>query len=237
MAKRFSAQRALQLIWEEREAFDDGRGRGFRMWGSPFWLWLWRRGWNWASASYKTKTSPRTSPSKKGKNVVLMSTLYRDGRICGQEHQNQRSSWIMMLPKESWTTRASWWLPTATKGEPNTGQWWYSLTYWKILRITPYSSGWHWTQSGTEGSSREDAFSRGTGKGTGENSNQEKTTCSKNPSLCSHREEDSGGECRQPIHPTLRITINISLCSVNWPEWDFLTIIDNWFWMSVELLA
>ena len=23
MAKRFSAQRALQLIWEEREAFDD----------------------------------------------------------------------------------------------------------------------------------------------------------------------------------------------------------------------
>ena len=26
---------------------------------------------------------------KKCKNVVLMSTLHRDGRICGQEHQKQ----------------------------------------------------------------------------------------------------------------------------------------------------
>ena len=41
------------------------------------------------------KRSPRTSPSKKGMNVVLTSTLHRDGRICGLEHQNQRSSWIM----------------------------------------------------------------------------------------------------------------------------------------------
>ena len=197
MAKRCSAQRALQLILEEREPFDDE---------------------DHISDTDFEEEDEIEHQLVQGKNVVLMSTLYRDGRICGQEHQNQRWSWIMMLPKESWTTRTSWWLSTAAKGEPNTGQWWYSLTYWKSLRITPYSSGWHWSQSGTEGSSRGDASSRGTGKSTGETSNPEKTTCSKNSSLCSHHEEASG-ECWWPIHPTYRTTITISLCSVNWLEW------------------
>ena len=36
---------------------------------------------------------------------------------------------------------------------------------------------------------------------TGETLNPEKTTCSKNLSLCSHREEDSGGQCWCPIQP------------------------------------
>ena len=69
MAKWFSAQRALQMILEERTIWwwCRGRGRGF-MWRSHFWefwvwQWLWKRGWDWASARYKEKTSHRTSRS------------------------------------------------------------------------------------------------------------------------------------------------------------------------------
>lgn len=36
---------------------------------------------------YTADTSLVSYVSKKGKNVVLMSTLHRDGRICDQEHQ------------------------------------------------------------------------------------------------------------------------------------------------------
>lgn len=36
---------------------------------------------------YTADTSLVSYVPKKGKNVVLMSTLHRDGRICGQEHQ------------------------------------------------------------------------------------------------------------------------------------------------------
>ena len=64
------------------------------------------------------------------------------------------------LPKESWTTWTGWWLPTAAKGGPYTCHWWYFLTYWKSLCITPFSSGWHWSQRGTEVSSRGDLLSR-----------------------------------------------------------------------------
>ena len=196
MAKRCSAQKALRLILEEREAVDDDIEEEVsecENYISDKWLW--------------------TSPSKKGKNVVLMSTLHRNWRICGQEHQNQRSSWIMMSTKEGWTAWTCWWLPTAPKGGPYTGHWWHSLTYWTSQHTMPLSSGWHWTQSETKGSSRGDTSSRGTGKGTGKNSNPEKTTCSKNPSLCNNHEEDSGGECWCLIHPTYRTTITI-ICVV-----------------------
>lgn len=37
---------------------------------------------------YTSDTSLVSYVPKKDKNVVLMSTLHRDGRICGQEHQN-----------------------------------------------------------------------------------------------------------------------------------------------------
>lgn len=36
---------------------------------------------------YTDDTSLVSYVPKKGKNVVLVSTMHRDGRICGQEHQ------------------------------------------------------------------------------------------------------------------------------------------------------
>ncbi len=111
------------------------------------------------------------------------------GESVARSIKNQRSSWIIMPQKEGWTTWTSWWLPTAAKGGPYAGHWWYSLTCWTSQRTTPEPRV-------------EQPLSWGTGKGTGETSNPEKTTCSENPSLCSHHEEDSGGECWCPIHPT-----------------------------------
>ncbi|CAK6983562.1 piggyBac transposable element-derived protein 4-like [Scomber scombrus] len=42
---------------------------------------------NSSKFEYTADTSLVSYVPKKGKNVILMSTLHRDGRICGQEHQ------------------------------------------------------------------------------------------------------------------------------------------------------
>ena len=254
MAKRFSAQRALQLIWEESEAWWWWCRAVVSNWSSkgPLWLQVFiptKQHHTWSKSAlfllgWNENPQPRgplldqfdttdvevsecedhiSNSDFEEENEIEHQPVPKQRRAPGPALQRkarmwyQRSSWTMMSPKELWTTWTRWWLPTAAKGGPYTGHWWYS--YWKSLHTTHFSSGWYWSHSGTEGSSREDASSRGTGKGTGKTSNPEKTACSMSPRLCSHHEEESGGECWRPIHPTHRTTITFSLSCVNWPEW------------------
>jgi hypothetical protein len=52
---------------------------------------------------FKAHTSLMFYMPKKGKNVVLMNTLHRDGRSCGQEHQKPGIIMITIPQKEGWT--------------------------------------------------------------------------------------------------------------------------------------
>ena len=54
---------------------------------APTSLNTWNMPINSSKFVFKADTSLLSYMPKKGKNVVPISTLHRDGRICGQEHQ------------------------------------------------------------------------------------------------------------------------------------------------------
>ena len=179
MAKRFSAQRALPLIWEEREAFDDD------------------------VEEEVSECEHHISDSDfEEEDEIEHQLVPKRRRAPGPARQRKARMWYSCV---HCTGLENLWLGASKpeiirdydvtegvvdnmdrlvtdyscKRRTQHCHWWYSLTYWKSLRITPFSSGWHWSQSGTEGSSRGDASSQGTEKDTGGTSNPEKTTCSK----------------------------------------------------------
>ena len=147
MAKRCSAQRTLQLILEEREASDDDVEEEAsecedHIFDNDFeeedeieheLVPKWRR------ATGLACQQPASGPTRQRKARMWYSWVHCTGieESVARSIKNQRASWIMMSRKEGWTTWTSWWLPTAAKGGPYTGHWWYSLTYWTSQRTMP----------------------------------------------------------------------------------------------------
>ena len=137
---------------------------------------------------------------KKGKNVVLISTLYRDGRICSQEHQkpdiimdyNATKGGVDNLDK----------LVTGYSYKRRTLLWplviFFNISVYNVFVIwMALNPDWD------RGKLRRRRLSRGAGQGCGKTSNTEKVTYPKDLSFCSHCEEDSGG-CWCPIFLTHR---------------------------------
>lgn len=95
---------------------------------------------------------------------------------------------------------------------------WPLVIFFEILDISAYNAFCHLHGIEPRVEQREapedTPLSRGTWKDTGETTNPGKTACSENLSLCSHREEDSGGQYWCPIHPTYR-TMNNFVSFVN----------------------
>ncbi|CDQ88147.1 unnamed protein product [Oncorhynchus mykiss] len=128
---------------------------------------------------------------KKGILVVLMSMLHRDGRICGREHQNTEILIDSNASKDNLDK-----LLTGYSCKRRTLLW-PLVIFFNIFDVSAYNTFVIWMALIPEWNrgklQRRQLFLEELGK-----------AYPKDPSFCSHREEDSGGGCWCPIRPTHR---------------------------------
>ncbi|XP_071201069.1 piggyBac transposable element-derived protein 4-like [Salvelinus alpinus] len=165
----------------------------------------WNRPINSSKFVFMADTSLVSYVPKKGKNVVLMSTLHRNGRICGQEHEKREIIMDYNATKEGLDNLDK--LVTGYSCKIRTLRWqlviFFNISAYNTF-VTWMSLNPDWNRGKLQG---RQIFLEELGKALVRPQIHE-ATYPKDPSFCSHREEDSGGGCWCPIRPTNRTNIS-----------------------------